>query len=191
MSKYTHKDTPGLGRIELNLKDVNGNEFIIIKPDTEQSESSQSIARNWINHNFLKDSPYKSGMVSFTKKDWKSNEGKGKQFVDALKKSSNQITWIDKSKDKKIMKGLSGIIPSNSPGGVDMSSPFGGGLSGGLGMGGGMPGGIISNPIGGGGMDSNLNLSPGNNTATLSPNENKELDMKSLIIIWESKRNEV
>lgn len=191
MTEYVSKDKPGLGRIELNLRDIDDKEYVIIRPDQDQSENSIALARKWINNNFLKDSPYKSGIVSFTKKEWRKKDGGGQKFINAIKQSNRQITWVDKSNGKRIMKGLSAIIPPVSPGGVDLTSPFGGppgDLSGSLT---GMGGNISSvGPPAPSSIDSALtaNLPPSTEPST-SPKESLSMDMKSLLLLWERNKH--
>ena len=84
-----------IGQVSLNLYKKDDREFVIIKPDINQSDDHKEIAKNWINNHFLDKSKYKSGTTSFSINDWKKPGGLGEKFVEAIKKSKNTISWVD------------------------------------------------------------------------------------------------
>ncbi len=157
--EYKKKKSLKIGRVSLDMnekKKMNGDHIkniIIIKPDPDQGPDNKEIARNWINNTFLKNSPYRSGIVSFSEKEWKEEKGGGDKFIQGIRQSPHAITWIDKSESKRIMKGLKALLPAQmgmNPQGMDPmgglggaqpgGSPFGGGeLAAGLGTGAGAP----------------------------------------------------
>jgi len=205
MEKEAKKNTLKMGRLELNLNDKkNGEKIVVIKPDDNQSVESKEIAKRFVDNIFHKDSPYKSGMASFTLEDWRDPENGGaKKMLDGIKKSPHAITWTDRSADKRVMKGIAALIPLNSPGGMDLN--MGGSKPGGPG---GFGGGFSSmssmfnkgggNPLTSLGMPNAVPTSAEPATVSVpTPVSGSQLshhdmdDMKTLILMWEAKRNEI
>jgi len=194
--EYKKKKPLKIGRVSLDLNEKdNGKKIIIIKPDPDQGPDNQDIARNWINNTFLKKSPYKSGIVSFSEKEWKAENGAGDKFVDGIKQSPHTITWADKSEHKTIMKGLKSLRPTQAQMGIGMNPPPGMDPASGMG---GLPG--ASSPFGGqgelaaglGGGLGTPNIgnigglgSPGNSPGSELSHRNVD-DMKKLVRLMES-----